>query len=82
MDQDFMEHFSKQIEEVKGYVNRKIGEITSTISTREGFFGSSAFTDLILNLELQITKADIAFNAPVNFDSHIQQNFNLCRRYV
>lgn len=73
LDQDFMEHFSKQIEEVKGYVNRKIGEITSTISTRDGFFGSSAFTDLILNLELQITKADIAFNAPVNFDSHIQQ---------
>ena len=33
---------------------------------------NSAFNDLILNLELEITKADIAFNAPLLFNASIK----------
>ena len=56
-----MAHFEKQIDKVKQWANTEIGHFDNTISTKDCFFGNSAFNDLILNLELQITKADIAF---------------------
>lgn len=72
-DATYMSHFNSQMEEVDNYVNKKIGNFRKTISTRDSYFGSSAFTDLILNLELKITDADIAFNAPLSFDSEIKK---------
>ena len=66
IDDDFMAHFSSDIEDVNSFVGRKIGKFGNTITSQECFFGSSAFTDLILNLQLQITGADISFNAPLS----------------
>lgn len=86
IDEAYMQHFQPRIDEVNNFVNRKIGEFKSSIYTRDCYFGSSAFNDLILNLELQITKADIAFNAPLSFNASIKEGpiymsdmFNLYR---
>lgn len=73
VDNDFVDHFSAFNETVKAYANREIGTFENTISTRDSYFGNSAFNDLILNLELSITKADVAFNAPVSFDVAIKK---------
>lgn len=73
VDNDFVDHFSAFNETVKTYANRVIGTFENTISTRDSYFGNSAFNDLILNLELSITKADVAFNAPVSFDVAIKK---------
>lgn len=73
VDNDFVDHFSAFNETVKAYANRVIGTFENTISTRDSYFGNSAFNDLILNLELSITKADVAFNAPVSFDVAIKK---------
>lgn len=73
VDNDFVDHFSAFNETVKAYANRVIGTFENTISTRDSNFGNSAFNDLILNLELSITKADVAFNAPVSFDVAIKK---------
>ena len=72
IDEEYMAHFKPEIEKVNQYVDRIIGNIENTIYTRDSYFGSSAFNDFILNLELQITKADIAFNAPLQFDASIK----------
>ena len=72
VDTDMLNHFQPQIEAVKAYVSQKIGRFESPIYTRESFFGNSAFTDLIHNLQLQITKADISFNAPLSFNTTIK----------
>lgn len=72
IDQDFMAHFQPQMDSVQAFVTRKIGTFRQTISTRDSYFGSSAFTDFILNLQLRITGADIAFNAPLSFDESIK----------
>ena len=72
IDQQMLDHFQPQIDEVMSYVNRKIGRFERPIYSREGFFGNSAFTDLIHNLQLQISKADISFNAPLAFDNVIK----------
>ena len=84
IDEDFMAHFAKHIKRVSKFVDKRIGRFKHTISTRDCYFGSSAFNDLILNLELQITGADIAFNAPLSLDAqieagdvHVSDMFNL-----
>lgn len=73
VDQDFMSYFQPQIDEIHKFVDREIGYFANTISTRDCYFGSSAFNDFILNLQLQITGADISFNAPLAFDAEIKK---------
>lgn len=80
----FMKHFQPQIDKVNTFVNRKIGNFNHAIYTRDSYFGSSEFNDFIANLELKITGADIAFNAPLQFnakidkgDIHVSDMFNL-----
>ena len=72
VDETMVAHFQKDIDAVKEYVSEKIGRFETPIYTRESFFGNSAFTDLIHNLQLEITKADISFNAPLSFNTTIQ----------
>lgn len=72
-DQEYMSHFSAQIEKVKQWAARRIGNITHTITTRDCFFGPSAFTDLIHNLQLQITGADISIAAPLTFNATLHK---------
>lgn len=73
VDEDFMDYFKADIDEINNFVNKKIGEFGATITSQECFFGSSAFTDLILNLQLQITGADISFNAPLSMSATIKK---------
>ena len=73
IDEQMMAHFQKDIDAVKAYVGQKIGRFESPIYTRESFFGNSAFTDLIHNLQLQITHADISLTAPLAFNSTIKE---------
>ncbi len=72
IDEQMMAHFQKDIDAVKAYVSQKIGRFESPIYTRDSYFGNSAFTDLIHNLQLQITKADISLTAPLSFNSTIK----------
>ena len=68
----FIQHFQTEIDAVKAWGDQVIGKFENTIYTKNSYFGNSAFNDLILNLELKITKADIAFNAPLLFNSSIK----------
>ena len=72
IDTDFTNHFKYFTDKVNAYANQKIGELKNAIHTRDSYFGNSAFNDLILNLQLKITGADISFNAPLSFDECIK----------
>lgn len=71
IDQQMVRHFQPTIDRIKTYVDRRIGRFENAIYTRESFFGNSAFTDLIHNLQMQISKADISLNAPLSFNTVI-----------
>ena len=73
IDEQLVAHFQPQIDQIKQYVGRKIGTFTRAAYTRDSYFGPSAFTDFIHELQLRITGADISFNAPLSFDSSIKQ---------
>lgn len=72
IDQDFVDHFQPAINAVKSYVDRKIGVFESSVYTRDSYFGNSAFSDFIHDLQLSLTGADISFNAPLSFNSSIK----------
>jgi 2',3'-cyclic-nucleotide 2'-phosphodiesterase/3'-nucleotidase len=72
IDEDFMQHFKPQTDAIKAFVERKIGDFSETMYSRDAFFGSAAFVDLIHELQLEHTKADVSFTAPLIFNSEIK----------
>ena len=58
---------------LNSYVNRVIGTSRSTVSSRDSYFGPSAFVDMIHSIQLEITGADISFAAPLSFDVKIPE---------
>lgn len=72
-DEDFMNEFSGQDKEIKKYVNKVIGNSTADISSRDAYFGPSAYVDMIHMMQLEITEADISFAAPLSFDVKISK---------
>ena len=70
-DIEFVNKFKPQSETVTNYVNKVIGNSASTISSRDAYFGPSAFVDMIHSIQLEITGADISFAAPLSFDVKI-----------
>lgn len=72
-DADFLSRFSSQSNTINEYVNRVIGTSSETITSRDAYFGSSAFIDMIHKMQLEITGADISFAAPLSFDVQINK---------
>ena len=72
-DAEFVKHFKVQEKIINDYSNKVIGNSASTISTRDSYFGSSAFVDMIHAIQLEITGADISFAAPLSFDVKIAE---------
>ncbi len=70
-DKKFIDLFARQDSIIRKYVDNVIGESTSTISSRDSYFGSSGFVDMIHSIQLEITGADISFAAPLSFDVSI-----------
>ncbi|MDP2364030.1 MAG: 5'-nucleotidase C-terminal domain-containing protein, partial [Ignavibacteria bacterium] len=71
IDLEFVNHFSKNLDEVRNYISRPVGEFTEMISSRESMFGPSKFVDLIHTIQLELTSADVSFTAPLSFNTKI-----------
>lgn len=71
-DAEFISHFASQRKDVEQFVSKRIGRFTESISTRPAYFGPSAFIDLIHQLQLAISGADISLAAPLSFDAEIK----------
>ena len=65
-DQKFLKQFTPELNVVEAYVQKPMGQITKTISSKESLFGPSAFVDLIQKAQLELTGADISFASPLS----------------
>jgi len=72
-DPSFINRFRNEDEKVRKYVDKVITKCEDDITTRDSYFGSSAFVDLIHRIQLEITGADISFAAPLSFDVKISR---------
>lgn len=67
----YMARFGSQYQEIERFTNQHLGTATGEFSTRDSYFGPSAFMSLLHRLQLEISGADISFAAPLSFDARI-----------
>ena len=72
-DPAFTEKFASSHKAVYEYVSKVIATASAPISTRDSYFGSSAFVDLIHSVQLDLSGADLSFTAPLSFDVRIDE---------
>ena len=74
-DADFIAKFQPAYDEVKTWVDRPVGKMIGSITTKDSMFGDSAFVDLIHRIQLEVCAdpemglkpADVSFAAPLAF---------------
>lgn len=69
----YLEHFREDFLKVKEFTNRPVGKLNNDIASREAYFGSSAYIDMIHTLQLKASGADISFAAPLSFNATIEK---------
>jgi len=69
----FLDKYSEASDLLKDYTSEIIGRSTATFSTRDAFFGPSAFVDLIHQMQLDISGAQISLAAPLSFDQQLKE---------
>jgi 2',3'-cyclic-nucleotide 2'-phosphodiesterase/3'-nucleotidase len=72
-DPEYVSYFSDFSRHVEEFVDRRIGSITTTVSSRDAYFGPSEFVNLIHTVQLGVSNTDISFAAPLSFDVSIEQ---------
>lgn len=70
-DKEYNKRFSVQYNKVKEFTNKKIATIDKLISSRESFFEPSSYMNLIHQVQISSTGAQISFAAPLTFDLYI-----------
>lgn len=70
-DEEFTRFFREEYRSVIDYVSAPLGRLENSISAKYAFFGNSAFVDLVHNIQLDLTKADISFTAPLSFNANL-----------
>lgn len=68
----YVKKFRKDMKAIRKFANKPVGNLTHSLSAREGLFGSSAFTDLIHEVQLNVTGADISFTAPLTVNENLE----------
>ena len=66
-------YFNRYIHNTDYYVRQRIGSFAQTVRSEDAYFGPSAFVDLIHQVQLDITGAQVSFTAPLSFAAEIHQ---------
>jgi 2',3'-cyclic-nucleotide 2'-phosphodiesterase/3'-nucleotidase len=69
----FIKRYKSVSDTLNDYTAEVIGRSNATVTTREAYFGPSAFVDLIHLIQLDISGADISLAAPLSFDEQISE---------
>ncbi|MHC1731526.1 MAG: bifunctional UDP-sugar hydrolase/5'-nucleotidase [Bacteroidales bacterium] len=70
---EFLKKYAPASEKIKEYTSEVIGHSTASATTRDAFFGPSAFVDLIHHMQLELTGAQVSMAAPLSFDQQIKE---------
>lgn len=70
-DSEFIRKFAENRSAVSEYVTKQVAVFENTVSSRDSYFGPSAFVDMIHTIQMDISGAEISFAAPLSFDVKI-----------
>lgn len=71
-DSEYNNFFKNEYNKIKEFTNRYVGTLNYDITTRDAYFGPSAYIDMIHRLQLESSGAEISFVAPLSFDVTIK----------
>lgn len=71
-DSIFNVEFQNEFSEVKEFVSKEVAVFKNTVYTHKALYGPSEFMDLIHQIQLEISNADISLAAPLSFNSVIE----------
>jgi len=72
-DSLFNSAFENEFNEVKDFVSKQVGVFESEIHAQDAIYGPSVFVDLVQQIQLEISEADISFAAPLSFNAVIEK---------
>jgi 2',3'-cyclic-nucleotide 2'-phosphodiesterase/3'-nucleotidase len=72
-DSLFMEKFGTYFENVKSYMNQEVVNLDTSISANDALYGPSAFVDMIHQIQLEVSGADISFAAPFSTNAVLEK---------
>ncbi|MFA5850173.1 MAG: bifunctional UDP-sugar hydrolase/5'-nucleotidase [Bacteroidales bacterium] len=67
-DNDYTNKFHEEFLAVKKFTNTVVGRLENTVTSRDSYFGSSEYIDMIHTIQLEKSNADISFAAPLSLD--------------
>jgi len=70
-DQVFFTEFKEDADSIIAFSSRVVGRLNGQMVSLDAFFGSAAFVDLVHDLQLRMTQADVSFTAPLSFNETI-----------
>lgn len=73
VDRKYMDTFAPQINEVKAYVDTRLGSFTAPMSSRDCYFGESTLGDFIHDVMLTASGAELSFASPLLYDATVAQ---------
>jgi len=72
-DSLFMLKFGPYFDKVKIYMNQKVVDLDTSISASDALYGPSAFVDMIHQIQLDVSGADISFAAPFSTNAILEK---------
>jgi 2',3'-cyclic-nucleotide 2'-phosphodiesterase / 3'-nucleotidase len=79
--QAFFSAFEKDVSEIIEFSGEPVGKLGKDLHTLEVFFGSAPFTDMVHQVQLELTGADLSFTASLAFDETIRAGTLLVRDF-
>ncbi len=70
--QEFFQRFEKDINEIVLFANEPVGQLKNSLASIDAFFGPAAFVDLVHEIQLKTTEADVSFTAPLAFNETLR----------
>lgn len=67
-DKEYTNKFHAEFLAVKKFTNTVVGRLENTVTSRDSYFGSSEYIDMIHTIQLEKSNADISFVAPLSLD--------------
>ncbi|OFY45140.1 MAG: hypothetical protein A2X18_14520 [Bacteroidetes bacterium GWF2_40_14] len=67
-DIEYTNKFHKEFFAVKKFTITVVGRLENTVTSRDSYFGSSEYIDMIHTIQLEKSNADISFAAPLSLD--------------
>lgn len=69
---EYERRFAEEYKSVEQFSNQLIGSFANRVDISDAYFGSSAYIDLIQELQLHVSKAELSMAAPLFFNASIE----------